>query len=426
MKQNQCKLIKMLSASLIFFCFFSGIFAQNEAECEKAVQALAEACNEKSVTNLLPYLAEDFSIAGQSGNRAKAILQQLLAGVGTVISYEKTESLMEDGKLILKYSIEYSQVGKKESVFIFNKDNLIVEAELMKIKVKTLSSEERTIEYNTNKITSIPFIFAGNLPLVDVLLEGESRLFLLDSGAPFSILNSKYIEGLNTGTKKLGSFQDVSGNVSSPNMDITNVKELEFAGSKIKNQKIVVLDMTRLEQSLKTNGIYGLIGYDMLKEYDVFLDYQKKRLTLIRPDSYDSFIKANTLKVDSKIPCKMAGHIPAIEVSIGNKIYKLGLDTGAEFNLLDSFYFNELEPSLTNKEKTELSGAGGIKQEIYQAELKTMKIGGKTYKNVKTVFSDISHLRKKPDSYDGLLGYPFFSAQPTLISYKRGEIILFK
>lgn len=92
---------------------------------------------------------------------------------------------MEDGKLILKYSIEYSQVGKKESVFIFNKDNLIVEAELMKIKVKTLSSEERTIEYNTNKITSIPFIFAGNLPLVDVLLEGESRLFLLDSGAPF-------------------------------------------------------------------------------------------------------------------------------------------------------------------------------------------------------------------------------------------------
>ena len=201
MKQNQCKLIKMLSASLIFFCFFSGIFAQNEAECEKAVQAVAEACNEKSVTNVLPYLAEDFSIAGQSGNRAKAILQQLLAGVGTVISYEKTESFMEDGKLILKYSIEYSQVGKKESVFIFNKDNLIVEAELMKIKVKTLSSEERTIEYNTNKITSIPFIFAGNLPLVDVLLEGESRLFLLDSGAPFSILNSKYIEGLNTGTK---------------------------------------------------------------------------------------------------------------------------------------------------------------------------------------------------------------------------------
>ena len=85
--------------------------------------------------------------------------------MGAVVSYEKTESFMEDGKLILKYSIEYSQVGKKESVFIFNKDNLIVEAELMKIKVKTLSSEERTIEYNTNKITSIPFIFAGNLPL---------------------------------------------------------------------------------------------------------------------------------------------------------------------------------------------------------------------------------------------------------------------
>lgn len=390
------------------------------------MQAIVEACKEKSVTNVLPYLAEDFSIAGQSGNRTKAVLQQLLIGVGTVVSYEKTESRMEDGKLILKYTIEYSQVGKKESVFIFNKDNLIVEAELMKIKVKTLSEEERTIEYNTNKITSVSFMLAGKLPLVDAFLNGESRLFLLDSGAPFSILNSKYIEGLNKDTKKLGSFQDVSGNVSSPNMDITTVKELEFAGSKIKNQKIVVLDMNRLEQSLKTDGIYGLIGYDMLKEYDIFLDYSKKRLTLIRPDSYDSFIKDNTLKTDLKIPCKMVGHIPVIEVSIENKTYTLGLDTGAEFNLLDSSYFDELESSVKNKEKTELSGAGGTKKEIYQAELKTMKIGSKTYKDLKTVFSDISHLRKTSDNYDGLLGYPFLSAQPLLISYKRGEIILFK
>lgn len=333
---------------------------------------------------------------------------------------------MEADKLILEYSIDYSQVGKKDSMFVFNKDNLLVEAEFMKIAVKTLSPQERVIEYNKDKFISVPVILAGNLPLVEVLLNGESCLFLLDSGAPFSILNSKYIDGVDTSEKKLGSLHDINGNASTSNMDIVMVKELEFAGNKMKNQKIVILDMSHLETYLKTDGIYGLIGYDMLKEYDFFLDYSKKTLTLINPDYIDGFIKNNKLKIYSKIACSMIEHIPVVETLIGNKIYRLGIDTGAEFNLIDSFYFSELESFLKNKEKTELGGASGAKREIYQAEVKTMKIGKKTYKDLKTGFSDISHLRKIKDGYEGILGYPFLSVHPILISYKRKELILFK
>lgn len=296
----------------------------------------------------------------------------------------------------------------------------------MKIKVKTLSPEERTVEYNKANLISVPIILAGNIPLVEVFLNGENRLFLLDSGAPFSILNSKYVEGLDKSKKKLGSLQDVSGNASISNMDIVTVKELEFAGSKIKNQKTVILDMSHLEETLETDGIYGLIGYDMLKEYDFFLDYSKKTLALINPEHIDDFIKNNKLKTNSKLSCKMIGHIPMIEVLIGNKAYQMGIDTGAETNLIDSSYFNDLEYLLQNKQKDVLGGAAGIKKEIYTGELKKLIVGKNVYKNLRTSFSDISHLRKRPESYDGLLGYPFLSSQPVLISYKRGEVILFK
>ncbi|UTC77245.1 hypothetical protein E4O04_04165 [Treponema sp. OMZ 799] len=426
MKLNQCKLIKILSFFLIFLCPFNGIFAQNEAECEKIVQRVMDCCNEKSLTKILPYLSEDFSVAGHSGNLAKTIFQQLVSAVGSIVSYHKKESRVEADKLILEYSIEYSQVGKKDSVFIFNKDNLLTGAELIKIKVKTLSPEERKIEYNKNNIISVPIILAGNIPLVEVFLNGETRLFFLDSGAPFSILNSKYVEGLDKSQKKLGSLQDVTGNTSISNMDIAAVTELEFAGNKIKNQKILTLDMSNLEKSLKTDGIYGLIGYDMLKEYDIFLDYSKKTLVLINPEHIDDFIKNNRLKTNSKLPCKMISHIPMIEVLIGNKTYQMGIDTGAETNLIDSTYFNDLEYLLQNKQKDVLGGAAGIKKEIYTGELKKLIVGKNVYKNLRTSFSDISHLRKRPESYDGLLGYPFLSSQPVLISYKRGEVILFK
>lgn len=93
MKRNQCKLIKILNSCLIFLCFFSSIFAQNEAECEKVVEVVFEACNKKSESQLLPYLAESFSIAGYKDDMAKTILKQLISAVGNIVSYEKKKAV---------------------------------------------------------------------------------------------------------------------------------------------------------------------------------------------------------------------------------------------------------------------------------------------------------------------------------------------
>lgn len=113
MKRSQCKLIKILSFFLIFLFVFSSVFAQTETECEKIVQIAMDCCNEKSLTKILPYLSEDFSVAGHSGNLAETIFKQLVSAVGSIVSYHKKESRLEADKLILEYSIEYSQVGKK-------------------------------------------------------------------------------------------------------------------------------------------------------------------------------------------------------------------------------------------------------------------------------------------------------------------------
>lgn len=91
------------------------------------------------------------------------------------------------------------------------------------MKIKTLSQEERNIQYNRNEIISAPLQLAGSLPLVEVLLNGQARMFLLDSGSPFSMLNSKYVEKEDNGETALSSYKDVSGTVSNSSRIIFTV-----------------------------------------------------------------------------------------------------------------------------------------------------------------------------------------------------------
>lgn len=70
----------------------------------------------------------------------------------------------------------------------------------------------------------------------------------------------------------------------------------------------------------------------------------------------------------------------------------MGIDTGAELNLIDESYFTELERHIQNKKTT-----------------------------------NIPHLEDRcGNKCNELLGFPFLSLQSVLISYKRGEIIVFK
>lgn len=47
-------------------------------------------------------------------------------------------------------------------------------------------------------------------------------------------------------------------------------------------------DLSHLE---KGTDVYGLIGYDVYKDYDLMFDYKKKTMTLIDPDYTETFLK---------------------------------------------------------------------------------------------------------------------------------------
>ena len=412
--------MRQLTILVILLFSTQTIFSQNIEECTKVVNTTIEAINSNSLEKLEPYLSENFKIAKQKGKTAKLILSQLFTQLN-VESFEKKSSNKENETLTLKYNFKYEYMGNKEVTFTFNKENELIELQLLKMRVEK-NSKSNVIK-NSKNVTKIPFEMSGKLIMVDVMLNGKKRKFILDSGAPQVILNSRYTAEKDTTEKRILSLsKGVSGNISG--MDIQQVKSLDFAGIQLKNEKVITLDISHLEQALD-NKIYGLIGYDLIKDYDILFDYENKEIILINPDYYEKYKNKNFS--DNKltiVPFSLENHIPVVKALIDKKEYSLGIDCGAESNLLDDELFEEMQRLLKNNAEVALTGAGKNKKSVKKAKLKKLYIGNKKFKNLITVSNNISHLNEGYKiNIDGLIGYEVLSRQKTLMSYKRKELI---
>jgi hypothetical protein len=290
-----------------------------------------------------------------------------------------------------------------------------------KVKKKRVRKNSEIIKSAANT-TAIPFSKAGNLIAVDVLLNGTKKKFILDTGSPRVIINSKYETSKDQAENKKVSAKGVNGNIS--NMSMVKINSLDFYGNKMIDQDVLSLDLSHLEKEFNQE-IYGLIGYEMVKDYDILFDYKSQTLTLIKPEYFETY-KDEQLKSKklNKVSMTLNQHIPVIEVLVDNQKLALGIDSGAETNILDETLYSQFK-SVTKKQVTEdLIGADNETKTIVKGTLKKMTIGGNTFKNLATGYSDVSHLNNAYKlNVDGLIGYPILSNQLTVLSYARNELI---
>lgn len=414
--------MKKIQLVFLLLVAYQNIVAHNIEQCRAVVQLTIGCINHHSAEELSPHLSSEFTMAGQNGEVAKMVLRQLLSQLGeTVLSHKELSENKEGTELRLSYKIEYQTLGEKEATFVFDSNNLLKELHLFKMEVKTMNSDSKIIK-SDYEVVEIPFTMANNLIAVDVLLNGVKRKFILDSGAPRVILNAHYVSKKDSASRSISSSQGVNGSISG--MDITEVNQLDFGGIQLNNQKVVTIDLSHLEEELGID-CYGLIGYEMIKDYDIIFDYKNQALTLIAPEHFEKYkrekLSTNALKT---VPFDLEGHIPVIKVKIGNKVLNLGIDSGAESNLIDDDLFTSLRKDFHSIKKEELIGADNNAKEVQKAKVNKMEIGEYTFKNSPTLFSDISHLNKGYKvQLDGLIGYPILSKHKVLLSFNRTEII---
>ena len=406
---------------LVIACLIgNSILAQDKKICEKIVGIAIEAVNNSSTDELKKHLASDFTCAGQNGIVAIKVMEQLVTQLNEHISdVSKISEQQENGTLTLVYDFNYSKkLGHKNATFVFDTNNQLKQMDLLSVQIKKVSTKN-DFEASARDIISIPMEIVDGLIIVTAKLDGFERKFILDSGAPTLYLNSRYFA--NDSIISISSAKGVNSSISG--QDVIRIKSFDFQGAKIQNTDFVMSDLSHL---LEKEEIYGLIGYQTIKDYDWLFDYANKTLTLIKPDKTDDYI-SKMQYTTYEFPLKMASetsHIPFVEAKIGKTEVALGIDCGASVNLLDTALFDKLKNDLTNITTTELTGASVQKAKVQEASVKSLTIGKILFENMPTVFKDMNHLNSQwENNIDGLIGYEILSNQKTLVSIKNKKII---
>ena len=256
----------------------------------------------------------------------------------------------------------------------------------------------------------VPFTMLEGMMVVEATINKEKGNFIIDTGAPTLVLNErpKPKEGI--------AGRGISNGLVT---DEVKVKEFNWSGINKKNVDAFKVDISHLEK-VSGKELAGIIGYDILKEVELLVDYTNQTVQLSPVKSKNSVSN----KPIAVIPFTMQAHLPVIKVKIGKKRLRLALDTASESNILDAKIFNKINKDLISNQK--VGEIQGVDQEVKLVKVATVaqtNVKDLPFDNMPYLFTDLSHLKSESELYiDGLLGYPFFKQGKMSINYKEQKI----
>lgn len=255
---------------------------------------------------------------------------------------------------------------------------------------------------------TVPFELDRGMIYVQAEVDGTQGQFILDTGAPGLVLN----EPPHPTADSPYTAQSCGDAVA---IGVKQVNLFKWAGRKMKKVEAITLDMDHLEQ-VHQSPIKGMIGYDLLKDYLVFLDYSRQQLII-------STNGALPLKPTAILPFELDGHLPVLTVVVNGQALRLGLDTGAAANLLDAKW-RHLFPYSTSGTVSDVQGLDQSVQRVPEVALSGMEVQQHTFDGT-FLLMPLDHVQTTSGQpLDGLLGYPFLSGYHVAIDYKGGRLLL--
>lgn len=272
------------------------------------------------------------------------------------------------------------------------------------------------IDANTDNVNAVaavnsrtvPFTIIEGMMLVEASMNQEKGNYIIDTGAPSLVINEK-----PTSDRQVVGRGISEGLVT----DEVTVKDFNWSGIHKKNVNAFKVDISHLEK-VSGKTIVGIIGYDILKEVELLVDYQTQMVQLI------PIKNKSTEQPIAIIPFTMQAHLPVIKVKIGKKKLRLALDSASESNILDDKFLKKLNNNLLSNQQ--IGEIQGVDQQIKKVQVATIQhttVKDLTFDDMSYLFTDLSHLKSESNLYiDGLLGYPFFKQRKISINYKERKI----
>jgi hypothetical protein len=271
-------------------------------------------------------------------------------------------------------------------------------------------------------VSTLPFQLVGNMIVLRATVDDRTGYFLLDSGSSHMIIHEKHFENK---VIQVSDYQ--SADLTGSDRDLKKtVVHFQLGNMLERNQPVFLMDLSNIEKS-KNMEILGVIGYPFLKQFEVMIDYQQRKLTFFLLDRKGERKSqtSNNAFPDQTIPMEKTRHLLYLEASVGDHTLKLGIDCGAEMSVLNKESVRKIEdhflPSHGVKvvafhEEDLIVSAGSIEQ---------LRIAGMNLDLSQVVVININNINGYLNTeLDGLLGYGFLSRHKIALNYKKQTLAI--
>lgn len=271
--------------------------------------------------------------------------------------------------------------------------------------------------------TRIPVKLIDNLIVVEAELQNIKGNFIIDTGAENMILNKVHFSNLYEHQKK----ESASSGVLQAIDDIyqKQIKELALNSFKLQNKTSDVIDLSHIEKSKKIK-LLGIIGYSILKDYEIFIDLYLNQITLTKVDKFGNKLNENVYleKIVDSLDFTLKNHTIVVNGTVNNQKVKLGIDTAAEFNQINKNINKKALRYFIPKQRLSLTGASNKTIRVMAGKLHRVKLSETIYFGpMDTVLTNLNAMNEAFGyDLDGILGYAFFSKKRTIINYQKEKL----
>ncbi len=274
--------------------------------------------------------------------------------------------------------------------------------------------------------TRIPFKLVDHLIVIEAELLDQQGKFIIDTGSETLILNSVHFKNglsLYSGKETSGVMNTIENPVEK------RLKEFMLHDILVENKMSDVINLSHIETSKKIH-LLGIIGYNILKDYEVFIDMHLNQITLSRVNNegekLDNSIYLETV-IDT-INFKLKKHTIVLEAYVNDEKVTFGLDTAAEYNQLNKRIGKKVLKYFYPSNRILLSGASGKQMEVMAGKLYRVKLSNTIYfAPMETMLTNLIQMNDVfGTNLDGVLGYEFFRQQRTIINYQKEQLYFIK
>ena len=297
-----------------------------------------------------------------------------------------------------------------------------------KLNNKPTNGEYGLPGFSDSISTVIPFSKVGNLIIIKAVVDSMEGNFILDTGAPYLILNVVYFRDYPV---TVLSDQEPTGMSSgATQVNRTNVKAFSLGELKYDFTDADLVDLGHIENS-KGIKILGLIGFDLLKQCEMVIDYGKSLIYLHRIGRSEkktyrsrhladdtSFITMTIEIKDNKI---------ITETKMNGKKYHFVLDSGAETNIIDSRLPDKFLEQVNITGRLNIRGTGNTTVEALRGDLNNLKMGNEILENLPVLVANLERTCFSLNGCaNGVLGFEFLPMKKLGFNFVTRKMYLWK